>query len=571
MQYKNFEIKNYRAIKGPMIIDIEETRLMPIVGINECGKTTILKAIYCFDEANDKNYNGKHLKSLDNLYSTITNEEHIVSATIKTTKKELQETLLKAKESLSLNEDFSVDYINGITLEDNCFVIKRNLETREYNIDFLEEFDENLNNEISKFIIKKYLPCILYNDDFNDRPLDTIKIPELSDEGDEWFNIYKQVFKSADQDIFEVIALENPQKRKTILKSVEQKLNKTLTESWNKFKLTRTMGNINISLDLNVENKELSISIEETINKENYYFEIDDRSKGFIWYYNFIMKTKYNSKSSDAEKNMIFLLDEPGSYLHFAAQDQLCEKIRDISKNNAIVIYCTHSHHMLNLKYIPLNTIYIVEKISKNITLKKATQFKTQTNKQNALQPIYEAIGIPLFDKYFADNYILMVEGIYDKYSIELFCELDENINIFASTSCNDMIKNIPYFMLYDKKFIALWDNDQPGINSKKEATKNFGMLEERKFKLLPPIKQDGDRRMEEMYSTGDIQKIAEYLKLPDYSDYETVIAKLYDASPLQKKKVKTLISKETIENFNKLSKLIEKSFVRNYGEFELN
>lgn len=568
MQYKNFEIKNYRAIKGPMIIDIEETRLMPIVGINECGKTTILKAIYCFDEANDKNYNGKHLKSLDNLYSTITNEEHTVSATIKTTKKELQEILLKAKESLSLNDDFSVDFINGITLEDNCFIIKRNLETKEYSIDFLEEFGENLNNEIAKFIIKKYLPCILYNDDFNDRPLDTIKIPESSEEGDEWFNIYKQVFKSADQDIFEVIALENPQKRKTILKSVEQKLNKTLTESWNKFKLTRTMGNINISLDLNVENRELSISIEETINKENYYFEIDDRSKGFIWYYNFIMKTKYNSKSSDAEKNMIFLLDEPGSYLHFAAQDQLCEKIRDISKNNAIVIYCTHSHHMLNLKYIPLNTIYIVEKISKNITLKKATQFKTQTNKQNALQPIYEAIGIPLFDKYFADNYILMVEGIYDKYSIELFCELNENISIFASTSCNDMIKNIPYFMLYDKKYIALWDNDQAGINSKKEATKNFGILEERKFKLLPPIKQDGDRRMEEMYSNGDIQKIADYLKLSDYSDYETVIASLYDASPLQKKKVKSLISKETIENFNKLSILIEKSFVRNYGDF---
>ena len=87
MQYKNFEIKNYRAIKGPMIIDIEETRLMPIVGINECGKTTILKAIYCFDEANDKNYNGKHLKSLDNLYSTITNEEHTVSATIKRPRK----------------------------------------------------------------------------------------------------------------------------------------------------------------------------------------------------------------------------------------------------------------------------------------------------------------------------------------------------------------------------------------------------------------------------------------------------------------------------------------------------
>lgn len=565
MKYRKFFITNYRAISKTMCIDLTNKRLMPIVGVNECGKTTILKAIFCFDESNDKLYSGKHLTSLDNLYSTKTDEIHLVSAEIETTKKELIETLYKAKDKLQL-DDVDSESFDSIEIDDNKFQITRDLDNKKYNIEILDFLSSENENKIAKYIIQNKLPCILYNDDFNDRPPAIINIPQEGVEGDEWFDIYQRVFNAAGQDIFEVIETENPQKRKTILKSVEKILNKSLMESWNKFKLTKTVGSINIFLELREQTRELVISIEETINKENYYFEIDDRSKGFIWYYNFIMKTKYNGKSDEDEKNMIYLLDEPGSYLHFAAQDQLCEKIKEISKNNAIVIYCTHSHHMLNLKHIPLNTMYIVEKSKKSIVLQKATQIATVTNKQNALQPIYEAIGIPLFDKYFADDKILMVEGIYDKYSIELFCNIPDEVNIFASTSCNDMIKNIPYFMLYNKKYIALWDNDSAGINSLKEATKNYGLVEANKFKLLPPIKQEGDRRMEEMYTEGDIKSLATLLKLDVDSDYETVMATLYTANPTVIKKAKSILDKTTIDSFRKLSQLVIKSFERNYS-----
>ena len=52
MRYKSFTIENYRAIKDKVIIDLEK-RVIPLVGINECGKTTILQAIFCFDYGND--------------------------------------------------------------------------------------------------------------------------------------------------------------------------------------------------------------------------------------------------------------------------------------------------------------------------------------------------------------------------------------------------------------------------------------------------------------------------------------------------------------------------------------
>ena len=564
MKYKKFIIENYRAIEGPLIIDLTNTRLMPIVGINECGKTTILKAIYCFDEINDNNYEGKHLQVLENLYNTKLNENHTITAVISTTNKELSESLFQAAEKLN-NPSFTADNVTSLDLDIEEFEISRNLNNKKYSVSILNDYQEDIQDFIAKYLIRNKLPYILYNDDFNDRPPSIINIPNTSAEGDEWFHIYERVFLEAGQNLIDVLNIPNSQKMKTILKSVEQNLNKNLTDSWNKFKLSKTLGNINLSLSLHAEARTLEISIEEQINKGDFYFTIEDRSKGFIWYYNFIMKTKYNPKSTEEDINNIFLLDEPGSYLHFSAQDQLCEKIREISNKNAIVIYCTHSHHMLNLNYIPLNTMYIVEKPNTKIKLCRATEVKTKTTKINALQPIYEAINIPLFDRYFADDLILVVEGIYDRYAIELFGNIKKEIKIFASTSRTDIIKDIPYFILYEKKYVALWDNDVPGINSLKLAAKNFGPIECEKFKKLPPISSDGDRRMEEMFMNDDIKKIASLLKLPADSSYETVLATLYAASSSIKKKALNVISDDTKESFEKLNKIIENTFKRNY------
>ena len=54
MKYNKFTIRNYRAIEGPMEINIKKNKLVPLIGTNESGKTTILQAIFAFDYANDK-------------------------------------------------------------------------------------------------------------------------------------------------------------------------------------------------------------------------------------------------------------------------------------------------------------------------------------------------------------------------------------------------------------------------------------------------------------------------------------------------------------------------------------
>lgn len=89
MYIKKFYIKNYRAITKELEIEIEKQSLIPIIGVNECGKTTILNAIFAFDFSNDSlNEKGKHLQDIKNLYSTQSGDS-IISALIAISKDEI--------------------------------------------------------------------------------------------------------------------------------------------------------------------------------------------------------------------------------------------------------------------------------------------------------------------------------------------------------------------------------------------------------------------------------------------------------------------------------------------------
>ena len=61
MEYCKFIINIYRAIKGPLEIDLKN-KIVPLVGINEWGKTTILQAIFAFNYAIDQLNGFKQVK-----------------------------------------------------------------------------------------------------------------------------------------------------------------------------------------------------------------------------------------------------------------------------------------------------------------------------------------------------------------------------------------------------------------------------------------------------------------------------------------------------------------------------
>ena len=68
MKYTKFLIKNYKAIEE-LSINLKRN-VIPIIGVNESGKTSILQAILAFDKDKDNLLGGLHTIP-KNKYKTI--------------------------------------------------------------------------------------------------------------------------------------------------------------------------------------------------------------------------------------------------------------------------------------------------------------------------------------------------------------------------------------------------------------------------------------------------------------------------------------------------------------------
>src|SRR4051812_13723929 len=103
MRYKQFSISHYRGIIGPLIIDVDKNSLVPIIGVNECGKTTILQAIFAFDPANDQMNGGRHLRDTENLYKTA-RQTPVISALVELTHNDLLAALSEITDNTNVSK-----------------------------------------------------------------------------------------------------------------------------------------------------------------------------------------------------------------------------------------------------------------------------------------------------------------------------------------------------------------------------------------------------------------------------------------------------------------------------------
>ena len=545
MKYNKFIIKNYRAIEGPMEIDIKKNKLVPLIGANESGKTTILQAIFAFDYANDKEYEGRHLKELRNFYNPQSKETATIEA----------EIAIKKADFLNCISDEAMRSKYSDIPNFSEIVISRNLDTKEYSVNIIN--DENDGKIIGKEIVSR-LPYIIYNDDFIERPKNEILIPENPNELYGWLGIYERAFNKIDSSIFDIIKEPEENIKLGILSDVESEINKTLIKEWGKISLDDG-GCLSIKLQIE-NNNTLKVQIVEKKGEKDRFFKIEERSKGFLWFFNFVMKIKYNPKATGSNNDIIYLLDEPGSYLHSVAQERLCHMIKNISNKDGKVIYCTHTHHLLDHKYIPTKYIYIVQKDKnkKNIELSKITSVKTDVKKMSELQPVYEALGVSDWDFFTQKQKIIMVEGIHDKYALEIF--LKDKLNDYIIMPCvnaESIYNNIPRMIAYNKKYIAVWDNDDEGYEYYQKSVKSFGKVESNKLMMLPNNEKKKKVRMEEMFEKTDLINIATYLEMPSNSSYSNIMTAIVCSDDETIECCKNMISDKSKERFNELYSMI--------------
>ena len=232
--------------------------------------------------------------------------------------------------------------------------------------------------------------------------------------------------------------------------------------------------------------------------------------------------------------------------------------IKNISNRDGKVIYCTHTHHLLDPKYIPPKYIYLVEKNKdKEIKINKITDLKTKTKKTSELQPVYEALGIADWDFFAQSQKIILVEGIHDKYAIEKFCDNLDGYVILPGVNAESIYNNIPKMIAYDKKYISIWDNDDEGIKYYEKSKKAFGKIEEKKMFTLPNLYNKNKVRMEEMFNDDDFSNLSEILQLNKNSSYSSIMTALVTSNDETIEKCKKTISEKTKKNFDELYSII--------------
>lgn len=549
MKYKKFIIKGYRGIDDLTEINIAKESIIPIIGKNESGKTTCLEAILAFDFHNDNDQNGKHLRNVQNLYSTLP-KPTIISAEIDLGAKFRLEVMFKS-ELDTFNDEFleanpgeakslkgyafdlqedadenvyrlkNWEYVRAIQILGDAvktthgLLIDRNLLDMKYSIpELTKEISVETNDAICRTLVS-HLPYSLYFDDFRDRLEERVYITKDKNNSSysTWIPYLNEIFRvtNAGYDIYELPEKHSSQ-RKSILKEVQNTLNDTLVADWSNYQFEKS-GDIRIEIDYQdgSDLPYIMFNIVETITVDgknlDRYFEISDRSKGFYWYLNFMIKLHYNpSKRNVNDEDTIYLLDEPGSYLHTFALNKLATQLKKLSVRNK-VIYCTHSPNLLDPNCIPINAIQIAEKGKMGkIVLKKLEHKELIRPKRNsAYQPVFDALEVrPQLMEFEQDN-IILVEGIYDYYAFRMFGS--DKVNYFPCVSASSISNQIPYMIFLGKKYLALWDNDNEGRSRLKKAREQFGEAEGQKFMTLPTHRNLKDTRLEEYFDEGEMLK----------------------------------------------------------------
>jgi ABC-type cobalamin/Fe3+-siderophores transport system ATPase subunit len=567
MRFKRFIISNYRAITGPLEIRISKGSLIPIIGVNESGKTTILHAIFAFDYFNDdSNDGGRHLKDVSNLYQS-SSPAATVEAEIETSPTELKKIFAECQSEDSANKETYEELIRRKKLPSKLNV-RRTITTRKYAI--VTEYFGNptISDRICQTMMR-YLPYILYFDDFRDKIAEKIEIPLIQNESEgEWFEILEQLFKQTDSSfsLYDLPKLEIRQ-RKTVLSKVQRHLNATLTREWQSFRLDDRDA---LKIHIEFEQKEFSHSppdktsspqtpsqqsvatkpptvltapqvknyvklevVETDKAGDEHFFFISDRSKGFYWFFNFVMKLEFNPKVNSDSNNSIYLLDEPGSYLHAYAQRKLCSKLRQIAEKND-VLYCTHSHYLLDPAIIPIKNVMIADKDGNGkITLTRMIDHHDATkDNRSALQPLLDALEVrPYALDVIHAQATIITEGIYDYFCLELFrgsravcilpCRGAESINFY-----------IPLMIAWQLEFRALWDNDPEGRKWHARASELFGLqIAERCLRLLPFGEPNSRWIMQSLFEGEDLSRLRQQLGLAQESSFERTILALFYSS----------------------------------------
>lgn len=292
---------------------------------------------------------------------------------------------------------------------------------------------------------------------------------------------------------------------------------------------------------------------------------LSERSNGLKWYLNLFI----DMLAQDVvNKNVVFLLDEPGINLHVNAQRELLRFFAHLADNGNQVIYTTHSPYMLDTENDGIHRIRAVVKNEDENTYIYKTAYDPHIapdSQNDTMAPIVSALGMSMKDTFgpAKDKLNVITEGISDYIYINL---MSQQLNVDLSkvyfipaqgaTNCVNIAKILHG---WGCKYIALFDYDKEGVEKGGEQIrKTFDTNMGENYQYVVDVKQqDIDNRtysrspkaIEDLMIRGEIDR---FCTVANVRGDKSLIAKLLSNAV---EKQTFVLSQETKQNFVDLFK----------------
>lgn len=503
---------------------------------------------------------------------------------------------------LKLDDKCLSDKLEKISTKSNfkeiLEAIKENVDEKsysEYDIDKLNSlkiyFAENNsweNSPIDEYVVQKYLipnlPKFMYYDDYYSLP-SRVSLTRLEAKPQEPSKkTAKALLELADIDIDTLTKSDDFEEFIAELEATEAIISEELFKYWTtnnnlkiKFRINKkeesdSYNNNRIVeriLDIRVENQRTGVSL-----------PLENRSKGFNWFFSFLVW--FMKIQEDRNATYILLLDEPGLNLHAKAQSDLLKFLADLS-NNYQIIFTTHSPFMIETD--KLNKVRTVFEKKDGTLISDSVQEKDP----NTLFPLQAALGYDLAQNLFVSNKNLLVEGIADLTYISIISAileakgkegLNQDITIVPVGGADKVATFISLMRGNKLEMICLLDTfTEQSAKKRLENMAAKNIINKNKILFYHAILERDFADVEDLFAISDYIQLynGEFNKSYEEKDFvedKSILSQLKDknegkdfnhyrpANFLAKNVNSILLSERTLENFEKLFKMVNSKFV---------
>ncbi|WP_347254168.1 AAA family ATPase [Leminorella grimontii] len=231
-----------------------------------------------------------------------------------------------------------------------------------------------------------------------------------------------------------------------------------------------------LKIRFNVDGDFFDTYVSDSSHAYDVEVNLDERSRGFKWFFSFYISFVADTKGGSAE-NAIILLDEPGLYLHAKSQTDLLNHLSEDFTNQ--IIYTTHSPFLVPLKNISaVKTVSISEEKGTTVT-------NDPSGDSTTLFPLQAALGYDIAQSLFIGSHNLIVEGVTDFWYLSSISDylnslgrkgLNGNITITPAGGAQRVSYMVSLLSSQNLNVVVLLDDEKQSRETSRELQQQ-GML----------------------------------------------------------------------------------------------